>query len=105
MGSIDNVSTEQETVIIASIHIEEVILSIGHWIGLMGVAVIVIGLIVAGALLLGDLARREMSSEAIEPTFTSVGVLAMIVAVRTFLGWTLAVELEGRWPWQHKESA
>jgi len=37
---------------------------------------------------------------AVQPTFTSVGVLAVIVAVRTFLSWSLEVELEHRWPWQ-----
>ena len=37
---------------------------------------------------------------AVKPTFTTVGVLAVIVAVRTFLSWSLEVELEGRWPWQ-----
>lgn len=39
---------------------------------------------------------------AVSPTFTSVGVLAVIVAVRTFLSFTLEVELEGRWPWQRQ---
>jgi uncharacterized membrane protein len=39
---------------------------------------------------------------AVDPTFTSVGVLAIIVAVRTFLSFTLDVELEGRWPWQEQ---
>jgi uncharacterized membrane protein len=37
---------------------------------------------------------------AVDPTFRSVGVLAVIVGVRTFLSFTLDVELEGRWPWQ-----
>ena len=37
---------------------------------------------------------------AISPTFESVGVLACIVLVRTFLSFALQVELEGRWPWQ-----
>ncbi len=37
---------------------------------------------------------------AVSPTFESVGVLAIIVAVRTFLSFTLEVELSGRWPWQ-----
>jgi uncharacterized membrane protein len=37
---------------------------------------------------------------AVAPTFRGVGVLAIIVAVRTFLSFTLDVELEGRWPWQ-----
>ncbi|MFI5501567.1 DUF1622 domain-containing protein [Nocardia asteroides] len=37
---------------------------------------------------------------AIAPTFTSVGVLALIVLVRTFLSYSLELELTGRWPWQ-----
>lgn len=39
---------------------------------------------------------------AVSPSFRSVGVLAVIVAVRTFLSFTLELELEGRWPWQRK---
>lgn len=35
-----------------------------------------------------------------EPTFDGVLVLGMIVLIRTFLSFTLAVELEGHWPWQ-----
>ncbi len=45
---------------------------------------------------------------AVEPTFRGVGVLAVIVLVRTFLSFTLDVELEGRWPWQkaaHEQAA
>jgi len=37
---------------------------------------------------------------ALEATFMSIGVLAGLVAVRTFLSWTLVVEIDGRWPWQ-----
>lgn len=37
---------------------------------------------------------------AVTPTFQSVGVLAIIVIIRTFLSWTLELELESRWPWQ-----
>lgn len=47
-------------------------------------------------LVAGDIIRTV----AISPSFTSVGVLAVIVAVRTFLSFTLEVELTGRWPWQ-----
>ena len=39
-------------------------------------------------------------SVAIEPTFASVGVLGLIVLVRTFLSWSLEVEINGEWPWQ-----
>ncbi|MCW2950246.1 MAG: hypothetical protein JWN41_1259 [Thermoleophilia bacterium] len=38
---------------------------------------------------------------AVAPTFRSVGVLAVIVLIRTFLSATLELELSGRWPWQH----
>ncbi|MER6942825.1 DUF1622 domain-containing protein [Nonomuraea sp. NPDC000554] len=41
---------------------------------------------------------------AVSPTFQSVGVLAVIVAVRTFLSFSLQVELEGRLPWQPKQA-
>ncbi len=40
---------------------------------------------------------------AVAPTFRGVGVLAIVVAVRTFLSFTLDVELEGRWPWQSRQ--
>jgi uncharacterized membrane protein len=36
----------------------------------------------------------------VTPTFAGVGVLAVIVAVRTFLSFALSVELDGRLPWQ-----
>lgn len=36
---------------------------------------------------------------AIELTFTSLGLLAGLVLVRTFLSWTLVLEIEARWPW------
>lgn len=40
---------------------------------------------------------------AIELTFTTVGVLAIVVLIRTFLSFTLEVEINGRWPWQEKQ--
>lgn len=42
---------------------------------------------------------------AIELTFSSVGVLACIVLVRTFLSFTMDVELTGHWPWQNKSES
>lgn len=39
---------------------------------------------------------------AIELTFTSLGLLAGLVLVRTFLSWTLVLEIEGRWPWRRE---
>lgn len=35
-----------------------------------------------------------------EPSFGGIGVLGLIILVRTFLGWVLEVELTGRWPWR-----
>jgi uncharacterized membrane protein len=37
---------------------------------------------------------------AIEPTLLSVAVLGLIVLIRTFLSFSLDVEIEGAWPWQ-----
>ena len=37
---------------------------------------------------------------AVEPTLMSLAVLAGLVLIRTFLSWTLVLEIEGRWPWQ-----
>ena len=41
-----------------------------------------------------------IASVAIDPTLISVGVLGLIVIVRTFLSWALDVEITGSWPWQ-----
>jgi uncharacterized membrane protein len=51
-------------------------------------------------LVAGDIIRTV----AVDPSFTGVGVLAILVAVRTFLSFTLEVELEGRWPWQSRRA-
>ncbi|MCG7600120.1 DUF1622 domain-containing protein [Halomonas sp. McH1-25] len=40
---------------------------------------------------------------AVDLTFKTVGILAIIVLIRTFLSFTLEVELTGRWPWQEKK--
>ncbi len=43
---------------------------------------------------------------ALDLTLINIELLAGLVLVRTFLGWTLTVEVEGHWPWQKtKESA
>lgn len=34
------------------------------------------------------------------PTLTTMATLGTLVLVRTFLSWTIAVEVEGHWPWQ-----
>jgi uncharacterized membrane protein len=95
-----------------------------------GVAVVVIGLLIATAVFLAALRARAggdpyrvyrqqvgkaillgleflvaadiIRTVAVAPTFEGVGVLAVVVAVRTFLSFTLDVELEGRWPWRQR---
>jgi len=37
---------------------------------------------------------------AVEPTLANLAVLAVIVAIRTFLSFALELEVTGRWPWQ-----
>ena len=40
----------------------------------------------------------------VKPTFSSLAVLGFLVVLRTFISWTLTLEVEGRWPWQPAES-
>jgi uncharacterized membrane protein len=37
---------------------------------------------------------------ALEATLENVLILALLVVVRTFLSWSLVVEIEGHWPWR-----
>lgn len=58
------------------------------------------------ALLLGLevlVAADIVKTVAVEPTFDSLGVLGLLVIIRTFLSWTLVLEIEGHWPWQSKQ--
>jgi uncharacterized membrane protein len=49
-------------------------------------------------LVAGDIVRTVATT----PTLADVGVLAIIVAIRTFLSFSLEVELTGRWPWRNE---
>ena len=100
---------------------------IGEVIDAAGVAVIVIGMLISAGVAAVGLGRRETGTYrrfrqqlgrtillglellvvgdivrtiAAEPTLTSVAILAIIVLIRTFLSFSLEVELTGRWPWQ-----
>ena len=50
-------------------------------------------------LVAGDIVRTIAAS----PSLTSVAILAAIVLIRTFLSFSLEVEISGRWPWQKRE--
>jgi len=97
----------------------------------VGVATIVVGIVVATivlglrhravedafrkyrqgigrAILLGLeflVAADIIKTVAVDPTFAGAGVLAIIVVIRTFLSFTLELEISGRWPWQHAPPA
>jgi uncharacterized membrane protein len=50
-------------------------------------------------LIAGDIIRTV----TVDQTLENVGVLVVIVLIRTFLTITLELETEGRWPWQRLE--
>ena len=55
------------------------------------------------ALLLGlelMVAADVIRTVTFEPTLKNVGILGLLVLIRTFLSWAMTVELEGQWPWQ-----
>ena len=109
--------------------IEELIDFIGVWFELIGVVVIVIGFIFATVVLLrgllegkddsvasykvrlgktlllaleilvaADIIRSAAVGQSVERLFP----LALLVLIRTFLSWTLELEIHGRWPWQKR---
>jgi uncharacterized membrane protein len=60
------------------------------------------------ALLLGLeilVAADIVRTVALEPSMTNIGILAVLVLIRTFLSWSLVVEIEHRWPWQLRTEA
>ena len=48
------------------------------------------------------LAADVVRTVALKPTLQNVAVLGLLVVVRTFLSWSMLVEMDGRWPWQGK---
>lgn len=50
-------------------------------------------------LVAGDIVRTV----AARLTLTGVAILGLIVLIRTFLSFSLEVELTGRWPWQQRD--
>jgi uncharacterized membrane protein len=116
---------------------DELLIAGLHWITraieVAGIAVIVIGSVVAGwhyltnrlptgpgrpsryhqlrsglgrSILLGLellVAADIINTVAIEPTLETLAVLAGIILIRTFLSLSLEVEIEGRWPWQQPD--
>jgi len=62
---------------------------------------------VGRALLLGLeilVAADIIRTVVLEPTLNNVLVLGLLVLIRTFLSWSLVLEIEERWPWQPSRS-
>jgi uncharacterized membrane protein len=109
----------------------EVIEAIGTTIDAIGVAVIAGGAVLAVFMTLGKNSREEgaydffrrrlgraillgleflvaadiIRTVAVTPTWQSVVVLAGIVLIRTFLSFSLQLEMTGAWPWQQRSVA
>ena len=61
--------------------------------------------VIARGLLVGlDLliAADVIKTVTLEGTIESAVVLGILVIIRTFLSWTLVLEIEGHWPWQRR---
>ncbi len=52
-------------------------------------------------LIAGDIIRTVIVADSLQ----NVGILALIVLIRSFLSITLHLEVEGRWPWQKETVA
>jgi uncharacterized membrane protein len=52
-------------------------------------------------LVAGDIIRTV----AVSPTLENLAVLGAIVLIRTFLSFSLEMEVNGRWPWQPRPKA
>ena len=46
-----------------------------------------------------------IATVAIKPSIESVAILGLIVMIRTFLSFSLGIELEGKLPWRHRVSS
>jgi uncharacterized membrane protein len=58
------------------------------------------------ALLLGLeilVAADIVRTAALAPDLRNFEALGVLVVVRTFLSWSIVVEVEGRWPWQRRD--
>jgi uncharacterized membrane protein len=59
--------------------------------------------LMARGLLIGlDLliAADIIKTVTLEPTLENIAALGLLVLIRTFLSWSLILEIDGHWPWQ-----
>lgn len=48
----------------------------------------------------GHLGSQTINTVILEATLENVLILGLLVLIRTFLSWSLELEMDGRWPWQ-----
>src|SRR5215208_865584 len=113
---------------------QKIVFVISEVIDFAGVAIIALGALIGVVLCARDLLQQQPAVEAysrlrtflgrslllgleflvagdiiktvaIEPTFDSVIVLAIIVLVRTVLSLSIDVEIDGHWPWEEARLA
>jgi uncharacterized membrane protein len=51
------------------------------------------------------LAADIIGTVAVTPTLQSLATLGLLALIRSFLSWSLDVEIDGCWPWQARASA
>lgn len=47
-------------------------------------------------------AATIIKTVTLAPTLENMGTLVAMVTIRTVIGWTTSLEMNGRWPWQAK---
>jgi uncharacterized membrane protein len=110
--------------------IEQAISFVGVVFDAFGVIIIVIGFLLATVFFLGRfrentayrayrirlgrtlllsleilVAADIIRTVAVELSLENLAALGLLVIIRTFLSWSLELEVDGRWPWQRKEES
>ena len=105
---------------------------IARWLEIIGAAALILGFLVAtinwirmwtqeGSHIAGKEYRRALGrtvliglevlvaatiikTVTLQPSFEEISFLAIMIAIRTMLGWTMVLEMYGHWPWQRPRS-
>jgi len=114
-------------------HFEEVMANIAKGFEALGVAILIVGAVFAFARAGVRLVQRQAAgiyvelrnslgrtillgleilvaadlirTVAVDPSLANVGALALIVAIRTVLSFSLEIEIDGRLPWRRSQPA
>jgi uncharacterized membrane protein len=113
---------------------DRLVLWLVYFIEIVGIAIIVLGVVATSLYFMIGMVRRHeiagayhrfrsnlgraillgleflvaadiIGTVAVDRTFRNLGILAVIVLIRTFLSFSLEVEIEGKWPWKRDSRA